>query len=471
MATVLPRRGSYVCRSCQKLSAAQPFRRQFISQAAHPPKQEASSNSRRTIAVPLRKRPAQSRDFPPAQNRLAPAKASKPVNTRIPPAKAAASTVDDPAQKLKDFEKFVAHVQSTDAAADHDDVLETLMDMYELSNVLVHGTRTISDENGLGSSSTPSSPSTSSSQGKDIEDALLDDLVEEKSTAAPVSRTDDSVSMSSHSQSQTQSQALPQMTASFRTNAAATLSHLSYTLLRDPKVYITEDMLQMYVRLLCQLGRPEYLPEIFHLYATKPIPRAGSAGPVKFSSPWPKLPKYAIPIDLAEAALESAILQKNLPLAVAIIDTTVAAPAFRTNRMLRKAGVPGAIVAATPLVAYAGADWVAQWQNTMDVEMAKWTAVAGAAAYIGTLSTIGFVAVTTYNDQMVRVVWRPGTHLSSRWLREDERRFFDRLALAWGFQDKARWGEEHGVEWKRLRDEVGLRDMILDKTDLMEGMQ
>ncbi|KIW67677.1 hypothetical protein PV04_06909 [Phialophora macrospora] len=450
MATILPRRGNYVCRSCQRLSAAQPNRRQFISQVANPPKQEVASNSRRTIAIPLRKRATQNPELP-VQNRLTPARTSKSPNTRIPLPKAPATTIGDPAQKLKEIEKFVVQVQSSDAAADHDDVLETLMDMYELSNVLVHGTRTIPDEEG------PTS-STSASQGKDLEDALLDDLAEEKSTSA-ASRTIDSVSPQS------------QMTLSFRTGAAATLSNLSYTLLRDPKVYITEDMLEMYVRILCQLGRPEYLPEIFHLYATKPIPKADTANPVQYSSPWPKLPKYAIPIDLAEAALESAILKKNLPLAVAIIDTTVAAPAFRTSKVLRKAGVPGLLVGATPLVAYAGADWVSRWQNTMDVEMAKWTAIAGAAAYIGTLSTIGFVAITTYNDQMARVVWRPGTHLSSRWLREEERRFFDRLALAWGFQEKARWGEEHGAEWMRLRDEAGVRDMILDKTDLMEGMQ
>jgi hypothetical protein len=61
--------------------------------------------------------------------------------------------------------------------------------------------------------------------------------------------------------------------------------------------------------------------------------------------------------------------------------------------------------------------------------------------------------------------------LSARWIREEERAAFDRLALAWGFQKKARWGEEHGEDWEMLRDECGLRDMILDKTDLMEGMQ
>jgi len=72
---------------------------------------------------------------------------------------------------------------------------------------------------------------------------------------------------------------------------------------------------------------------------------------------------------------------------------------------------------------------------------------------------------------MERVVWRPGTHLKDRWLREPERAMFDRLALAWGFQEKYRWGEEQGHDWLQLKDECGMRDMILDKTDLMEGMQ
>ena len=440
MATNLPRRAGFVCRSCQKFSAGQPVRRYFASQVASPPKQEPTSQSRKTISIPLRKRFA-----PQHPERSTPNKALKSVDPRNASAKALART-GDPAQKLKDFEKFVAHVQATDAAADHDDVLEALMDMYELSNVLVHGTSKISDE---------PTTTTTSSQGKDIEDALLDDLAEEKPSLM-----------------QTFTTAEPQqMTLSFRTTAATTLSTLSYDLLRSPKVYISEGMLQIYVRLLCQLGAPEYLPEIFHLYATKRIPRAESANPVKYSSPWPKMPKYAIPIDLAEAALESAILKKNLSLAVAIIDTTVGAPAFRTNRILRRASPLGLIVGATPLAAYAGADWVSNWQNTMDADMAKYTAIAGALAYIGTLSTIGFVAITTWNDQMQRVVWRPGTHLNSRWIREEERRLFDRLALAWGFPDKMRWGEEHGGEWLRLKDEVGTRDMILDKTDLMEGMQ
>ncbi|OAP60617.1 hypothetical protein AYL99_05619 [Fonsecaea erecta] len=455
MATIFPCRASFVCRSCQKLSAVKTNRRQFISHVASPSKQDPvvlPPKPRRRISVPLARRAAPAAAVSPTDSNISASRQNSSAEINGTSA-AVTSTSLDPASRLNEFRKFVAQIQSSNAAADKDDVLEALMDMYEYAGLLVHGAtgKMPSEETGR-----------TTAQDKEIGDALLQDLAEDKSSRLQsVGAAVDSISAASGSTS---------MSLSFREDAAKRVSQLAYDLLRDPKVYITEDMLQMYVRILCLLGRPEYLPEIFHLYATKKIPAADSK-PVTYSKPWPRLPKYAVPVDLAEAALESAILKKNLPLALAIIDTTVGAPAFRVNKALRRGSVPGLIVGATPLIAYAGADWVSHWQNTMDVEMAKYTAIAGAVAYIGTLSTIGFVAVTTYNDQMQRVVWRPGTHLSSRWLREDERRFFDRLALAWGFQEKSRWGEEHGAEWQRLRDECGLRDMILDKTDLMEGMK
>ncbi|KIX95613.1 uncharacterized protein Z520_08733 [Fonsecaea multimorphosa CBS 102226] len=465
MATIFPRRASFVCRSCQKLSAVKSNRRQFISQVASPTKQEpiVLPKPRRRISVPLARRAAPvaaAAESPADGNSSVSKRTSSSAEINRTSAEVSSTTSLDPPRRLNEFRKFVAQIQSSNAAADKDDVLEALMDMYEFAGVLVHGGtgKMVPEE---------TAARTTTTQGKEMGDALLQDLAEDNKSSPRLQSvgvaTIDSISVPGTG---TQT-----MSLSFREDAAKRVSQLAYDLLRDPKVYITEDMLQMYVRILCLLGRPEYLPEIFHLYATKKIPAADSSNPVKYSNPWPRLPKYAVPLDLAEAALESAILKKNLPLALAIIDTTVGAPAFRTNKALRQGSVPGLIVGATPLIAYAGADWVSHWQNTMDVEMAKYTAIAGAVAYIGTLTTIGFVAVTTYNDQMQRVVWRPGTHLSSRWLREDERRFFDRLALAWGFQDKSRWGEEHGAEWQRLRDECGLRDMILDKTDLMEGMK
>jgi hypothetical protein len=339
------------------------------------------------------------------------------------------------------LKEIVSRLTLLDSVPPKHEVLALLLDCYRLANCLVFGISNGADE-------------VDAKPGEDLSQAIIRDLAEDGG-----SPKDELVYVPDK-----------EMSAPFRDNAAKTLAELVYTTLRDPTVYIHPEALEVYVRIQCLLGKPEYLPEIFHLYAHKKIPLEDSK-PVKYSDPWPKLPKYAVPLPLAEAALEAAILKKNLPLALAIIDTTVATPAFRANRVMSKASLPLLFVAGTPVAAYAGADWVAHWQNTMDIEMSKGMAIAGALAYIGTLTTIGFVAITTSNDQMERVVWRPGTHLSARWLREDERAFLDRVALAWGFQEKYRWGEEQGQDWQRLRDECGMRSMILDKTELMEGMQ
>ncbi len=61
--------------------------------------------------------------------------------------------------------------------------------------------------------------------------------------------------------------------------------------------------------------------------------------------------------------------------------------------------------------------------------------------------------------------------LRERWLREEERAAFDRLALAWGFREKWRRGEERGEDWDALREFCARRGMILDKTELLEGME
>ena len=47
----------------------------------------------------------------------------------------------------------------------------------------------------------------------------------------------------------------------------------------------------------------------------------------------------------------------------------------------------------------------------------------------------------------------------------------DKVALAWGFKSVDLRGEEEGEEWEALREFIGMRGMILDKTDLMPGMQ
>lgn len=260
------------------------------------------------------------------------------------------------------------------------------------------------------------------------------------------------------------------LSKAFREKASRSLSLLVFNLLRDPKIFITPEMLQLYVRIQALLGKPEYLPEIFHLYAAKPIPRPGS-NPITYHAPSPRSPKNAIPVELSDAALDAAVAKKDLPLALSVIETTVSAPAFRANKFLRKASLPALALGVTPLCAYSAATAVADWQNTYDVQIATYMAMAGIMAYVGTLATIGFVAVTTSNDQMERVVWQPGLKLRDRWLREEERLYFDRLAQAWGFRERSKRGEEQGEDWEALREFCGRRQMVLDKTDLLEGME
>lgn len=255
-----------------------------------------------------------------------------------------------------------------------------------------------------------------------------------------------------------------------RNRSAQVLSESIYTLLKDPKVLISEPILSTYVRIICQLGNPEYLPEIFFLYANKPQPIPKSS-PLAYRNPSPNSPKNAIPQGLSDVALDTAILQRDLALAVAIIDTTVSTRAFRLNKFVKKASLPLTIVGSTPIAAYAAADWVSKWQNSLDPQMAKAITLMATAAYVGTLTTVGFVAVTTWNDHHERVRWSEGTPLRWRWMREEERLYLDRIAMAWGFQRKRRRGEEMGGLWEELREECGIRGMILDRSELLPGMQ
>lgn len=265
------------------------------------------------------------------------------------------------------------------------------------------------------------------------------------------------------------------MSITFRERASASLAENLRDLLCDPKIYITPLMLQGYVAIQVLLGKPEYLPEIFHLYAHKPIPSPSSssaATSITYTAPSPRNPKNAIPHPIATAALRAAITQKSLPLVLSIIDTTVATPAFRLQKLLSRATLPLTFLSLTPFCAYTISTYIAHdWQNTYDPTLATWLCMAGIMTYVGATATIGFVALTTSNDQMERVVWQPGTRLRDRWLREEERMAFDTVALAWGFKEKWRRGEERGEDWEALREFCARREMVLDKTDLLEGME
>lgn len=452
MTTIVPRRAGFVCRSCQKTLAAKPQQRHLSSLLSAPSQPRYPHDLPRTTTVQYRVQSyaaASAATTRPKDvlSRRAPARPRvKDEDVAEAEAKADIAAIEqslkfdtlNPQAVLRSIKKDVSQIITAATVPEEGTIIVLLDLIYQFSNVVVFGINKGPSE-------------VDAKEGEDLADSVLRDLAEGKSTGKVF---------------------IPEkeMSSAFREAAANTVAELTWTLVRDQKVFITPDILNIYTRIQCLLGKPEYLPEIFNLYAHKKVPVANSS-PTKYSEPWSQMPRYAVPIDIASSALEAAILKKNLALALAIIDTTVATPAFRNHKILTKASLPIGGVAALPLLAYGAASYMASNQNTMDYEMSKWTAMACAAAYIGTFSTIGFVAITTSNDQMERVVWRPGTSLSSRWVREEEREFFDRLALAWGFQNRSRWGEEQGEDWQTLRDECGFRSMVLDKTELMDGMQ
>ncbi|CAG8146314.1 unnamed protein product [Penicillium olsonii] len=271
-------------------------------------------------------------------------------------------------------------------------------------------------------------------------------------------------------QNTTKSTGQPQSSQNPDPRLAEEVSQLAIAILKDEKVFISPEALAACTETLTLLRRAEHFPEVFHLYANKPVPEENSS-PVKLLKPNPKSVNSAVPAELANKALGIAIEQKNLPLVLAIIDNTFCAPAFHRAKIFKKAGVPLVGLAAAPAACYAVASWAATFQNTMDPNVATGIAFAATLAYVGGTSSMGILAITTANDQMERVVWIPGIPLRQRWLREEERAAMDRVACAWGFKDPYMRGEEVGEEWASLREFIGMRGMILDKTELMAGME
>ena len=255
-----------------------------------------------------------------------------------------------------------------------------------------------------------------------------------------------------------------------KSQIADKISTTAYSIMTDPKVFITRGLLATYVSTQCLLGRPESFPHIFDLYASKPIPKPGTR-PIMYKDPNLKSVSSAIPLVLAKSALTAAIEAQNLPLCLSVIDASVCATAFKRNKLLRRALLPFSALALTPPAAYTLSDYIAHYQRGMDHQTFTNICFAGILAYVYFTATIGYVAVTTANDQMDRITWIVGLPLRERWLREEERSLVDQVAGAWGFQDRSKRGEEEGEEWEDLREWALMRGMILDKPELMEGME
>lgn len=252
--------------------------------------------------------------------------------------------------------------------------------------------------------------------------------------------------------------------------AAQKLSDIALSILEHPAVFITPEMLDKFVHLHEILGRPDALPTAFNLYANKPVPIEGSS-PLKFKEANPDKSANAVDKAVADRALQVAIDAKQLVVAMDIVDTTYNTTAYRRAKFVKKALIPTVGVGLAPVAAYVLASKLAMYQQTMDPAVATNIAFVGLCGYITFTTVVGVVAVTTANDQMERVTWVMGRPLRERWIREDERAAYDRMALAWGFKEIWKRGEEEGEEWDMLKEWIAQRGMILDKTELMEGME
>jgi hypothetical protein len=248
------------------------------------------------------------------------------------------------------------------------------------------------------------------------------------------------------------------------------ISEKAEEVLRHPNVFITPAILSSYVSLQCLLHQPSSFPAVFELYASKPIPQESGDG-VKYVEASPDKINAAVPSKTANAALTSAINAHNLQLAIDIIDTTFCKSAFKKNKVLRQAFVPLAGLGVAPVAAYTVSAQFSMLQNSMDPSTATGVAFAGIMTYIGVVASMGYITLTTANDQMDRVTWALGVPLWERWVREEERAALDRVAGKWGFQSVDKRGEEEGEEWEALKEFIGLRGMVLDRASLMPGME
>ncbi|KAI0484867.1 hypothetical protein GGR56DRAFT_47541 [Xylariaceae sp. FL0804] len=312
-----------------------------------------------------------------------------------------------------------------------------------------------------------------------VADYVMDDSVqpqvaqmanELKSTASNLLSLEDSAEKRDKAGSLKSSKASDTSTFEPFRQMVDTISELAYTILSHRTVSITPNLLAHYVVVQNRLGRPETLPMAFQLYATKPTPRQGAAGSISFTSRNPAKIENAIDARIIEKALGTAIEARNLDAAVGIVENGYKAKAYGRHKLLRRGLLPLGTFAATPAAAWILATKFADFQQAMDGETATKVAFTGIIAYVGFTAMLGMVAVTTANDQMKRVTWAPGTPLRSRWFREDERAALDRIACAWGFQETWRQGEEEGPDWDVLREYLGQQGMLLDRTELMEGM-
>lgn len=252
-------------------------------------------------------------------------------------------------------------------------------------------------------------------------------------------------------------------------DTASRISNAAYEIVTSANVVLTPEILELYVDIQSSLGRPSTIPDIFSLFGSKSLPvKSGDA--VVYKKQNPKRSAAAIEPDLAAKALDAAVAAKDLDAAIGIVETCYTGSPFVKQKLMRTMSLPALVVLPTPFAVYAISSQFAHLHDNIDpVAMTKVTFALG-MAYVVFTSSLGLIAKATVMDQMVRVTWAPGIPLRERWMREEERAALDKIAMAWGFKETWRHGEEGGVEWACLREYIGQKGMVLDRIDFMEGM-
>lgn len=253
-------------------------------------------------------------------------------------------------------------------------------------------------------------------------------------------------------------------------NVNERISETAYNIVTHPNVEMTPHILEAYVHIQSQLGRAETLPHVLELYACKAKPVVKD-GKVQYVAQNPNSPEKAIHKDVADIALQTAIDAKHLDAALGVTEVSFCVKAFKRQKIIKRASMPAVAAASMPIgILGLGVAYATYWQNTLDVVTATGIGVAGISGYFFVTFGLGMIAKLSNKDQMNRVTWLPGTPLRYRWMREEEREALDKIACAWGFKEKWRYGEESGPEWEGLKEHMGYRQMILDRVEFMQGM-
>ncbi|KAK5094768.1 hypothetical protein LTR70_003844 [Exophiala xenobiotica] len=477
MTCLLPHRAPYVCKACRSTQTSRTILRTFASSSRRSAslreqlrerERSEGNKTKQSVSVAQRIGDAASKTFQRAQQATpqpSTVQPDGPVAQPAPPSQSTQSThyVANPRQELRKIQEDALSILESDRIPDEAAVLDLLARAQLLANAnaLSNTPQTQTRTRTQTVSPTPQEETTGPLKQSSKSD-LFGDLSEAPSSSpssqpsAPKATSPTSTPHNSNTTTDQESHALQ-------------LAKTLYTLLEDPKLYISEPILTSYVTTICTLHLPQYLPKIFHLYAHKPIPKPNSY-PIQYRTPWSRAPKYGVPPALVKTAMETAILAKDMPLCISIIDTTVATPSFQSAKFLRRAALPLSLAVSVVPLSYSLSTTAAATQLSWDPDTFFYMCIAGGTAYLGTMGALLFVTVTTWNDHHKRVRWVPGTGLAVRWLREDERYWFDRVAQGWGFEDENRHGEEGGAEWSGLREVCGRRWLEVDRSSLLPGM-